>query len=169
MSPPRRASPVHARPLPSAANKDSLRPHREGDRTTATRGLMAEPSLVEQVATLNATLRAIEERMARGQARCKGWRISRARSMMCASGCGPADAAGWDDYKGFQERVSHSRARTMRPRAGWRPADRGHHGRHRELAGLREAANRAGSEHRAGAGARSSSHRGQFWRCDVQA
>ena len=75
---------------------------------------MAEPSFVEQVATLNATLNAIEARLARGQAPVEGLEdFKSALDDVRLRLWGLLSAAGGDDYKGFQERFRIRRATEM--------------------------------------------------------
>lgn len=105
-------------------------------------GLMAEPSFVEQVTTLNATLSSIEERLARGQAPVEGLEdFKSALDDVRLRLWGLLSAAGGDDYKGFQERFRIRRATEMSRGLGGDLRTGAISGRHRELAGLREAAN----------------------------
>jgi hypothetical protein len=102
---------------------------------------MAEPSFVEQVATLNATLSAIEERLARGQTPVEGLEdFKSALDDVRLRLWGLLSAAGGDDYKGFQERFRIRRATEMSRGLGGDLRTGAISGRHRELAGLREAA-----------------------------
>src|SRR3954465_5886176 len=102
---------------------------------------MAEPTLLEQVAILNATLKAIESRLARGQVPVEGLEdFKAALDDMRLRLWGLLSAAGADDFKGFQERFRIRRATEMcRGLSG--DLGTGALGRrHPELAGLREAA-----------------------------
>src|SRR5687768_15630333 len=102
---------------------------------------MAEPSFVEQVATLNATLSAIEARLARGQAPIEGLEdFKSALDDVRLRLWGLLSAAGGDDYKGFQERFRIRRATEMTRGLGADLRAGAVSARHRELAGLREAA-----------------------------
>src|SRR3954466_1565446 len=102
---------------------------------------MAEPTLLEQVAILNATLKAIESRLARGQAPVE--RLEDFKSALDDLRLrlwGLLSAAGGDDYKGFQERFRIRRATEM---CHGLADDLGAglvSGHHHELAGLDEAA-----------------------------
>ncbi len=123
---------------------------------------MAEPGFVEQVATLNATLSAIEERLARGQTPVEGLEdFKSALDDVRLRLWGLLSAAGGDDYKGFQERFRIRRATEM---------SRGLGGDLRTAPGAgrpQRGGERAGSEHRAGAKAGFLAT--YFWRGDVQA
>jgi hypothetical protein len=102
---------------------------------------MAEPSLGEQVATLNATLSAIEERLAQTQAPVEGLEdFKSALDDVRLRLWGLLSAAGGDDYKGFQERFRIRRGTEMSRGLGGDLRTGAISGRHRELAGLREAA-----------------------------
>ena len=102
---------------------------------------MAEPSFQQQVATLNATLSVIEESLAKGNAPVEGLEdfksgLDDVRLRLW----GLLSAAGGDDYKGFQERFRIRRATEMSRGLGGDLRTGALSGRHRELAGLREAA-----------------------------
>lgn len=102
---------------------------------------MAEPNLVEQVATLNTTLASIEGRLARGQAPVEGLEdFKSALDDMRLRLWGLLSAAGGDDYKGFQERFRIRRATEMCRGLSGDLRVGGVSGRHHELAGLSEAA-----------------------------
>lgn len=102
---------------------------------------MAEPSFEQQVATLNATLSAIEERLAAGSAEVEGLEdFKSALDDVRLRLWGLLSAAGGDDYKGFQERFRIRRATEMSRGLGGDLRTGAVSGRHRELAGLREAA-----------------------------
>jgi hypothetical protein len=102
---------------------------------------MAQPSFVDQVATLNATLSAIEERLARGQAPVEGLEdFKSALDDVRLRLWGLLSAAGGDDYKGFQERFRIRRTTEMTRGLGGDLRAGAVSGRHRELASLREAA-----------------------------
>lgn len=102
---------------------------------------MAESSLVDQVASLNATLASIEGRLLRGQAPVEGLEdFKSALDDMRLRLWGLLSAAGGDDYKGFQERFRIRRATEMCRGLGTDLRVGGVSGRHSELAGLREAA-----------------------------
>jgi hypothetical protein len=101
---------------------------------------MAEPSFVDQVATLNATLNAIEERMAGGEAPIEGLEdFKSALDDVRLRLWGLLSAAGGDDYKGFQERFRIRRATEMTRGLGGDLRTGAISPRHRELAGLKEA------------------------------
>ena len=101
---------------------------------------MAEPSFVNQVATLNATLNAIEERMAGGEAPIEGLEdFKSALDDVRLRLWGLLSAAGGDDYKGFQERFRIRRATEMTRGLGGDLRAGAISARHRELAGLKEA------------------------------
>jgi len=101
---------------------------------------MAEPSFVDQVATLNATLNAIEERMAGGEAPIEGLEdFKSALDDVRLRLWGLLSAAGGDDYKGFQERFRIRRATEMTRGLGGDLRAGAISARHRELAGLKEA------------------------------
>ena len=75
---------------------------------------MAEPTLLEQVAILNATLKAIESRLARGQLPVEGLEdFKSALDDMRLRLWGLLSAAGGNDYRGFQERFRIRRATEM--------------------------------------------------------
>jgi hypothetical protein len=102
---------------------------------------MAEPSFLQQIATLNATLSAIEEGLARGGAPIEGLEdFKSALDDVRLRLWGLLSAAGGDDYKGFQERFRIRRATEMNRGLGGDLRTGAVGGRHRELAGLREAA-----------------------------
>lgn len=102
---------------------------------------MAEPSFVDQVTTLNATLSAIEERLARGLAPVEGLEdFKSALDDVRLRLWGLLSAAGGDDHKGFQERFRIRRATEMSRGLGGDLRTGTINGRHRELTGLREAA-----------------------------
>jgi hypothetical protein len=102
---------------------------------------MAEPSFVDQVATLNATLDGIEEHLARGQAPIEGLEdFKSALDDVRLRLWGLLSAAGGDDYKGFQERFRVRRATEMTRGLGADLRAGALSARHRELAGLKEAA-----------------------------
>lgn len=102
---------------------------------------MAEPSFEQQVATLNATLGAIEESLAEGKAPVEGLEdFKSALDDVRLRLWGLLSAAGGDDYKGFQERFRIRRATEMSRGLGGDLRAGAVSGRHRELAGLREAA-----------------------------
>lgn len=102
---------------------------------------MAEPSFLDQVAVLNATLTAIEQRLARGQAPVEGLEdFKSALDDVRLRLWGLLSAAGGDDYKGFQERFRIRRATEMSRGLGGDLRAGAVSGRHRELAGLKEAA-----------------------------
>lgn len=101
---------------------------------------MAEPSFVDQVASLNATLNAIEARMAGGQAPVEGLEdFKSALDDVRLRLWGLLSAAGGDDYKGFQERFRIRRATEMTRGLGGDLRAGAISARHRELAGLKEA------------------------------
>lgn len=102
---------------------------------------MAAPSLVNQVATLNATLNEIEVHLARRQAPVEGLEdFKSALDDVRLRLWGLLSAAGGDDYKGFQERFRIRRATEMTRGLGGDLRAGAVSGRHRELAGLKEAA-----------------------------
>lgn len=102
---------------------------------------MGESSLVDQVASLNATLGAIEDRLARGLAPVEGLEdFKSALDDVRLRLWGLLSAAGGDDYRGFQERFRIRRATEMSRGLGGDLRAGAISGRHRELAGLREAA-----------------------------
>jgi hypothetical protein len=102
---------------------------------------MAEPSLIEQVGLLNATLTAIEGRLSGGQVPVEGLEdFKSALDDMRLRLWGLLSAAGGDDYRGFQERFRIRRATEMcRGLSGDLRAG-GVSGRHAELSGLHDAA-----------------------------
>src|SRR4051812_20090502 len=102
---------------------------------------MAEPTLLEQVAILNATLKAIESRLARGQAPVEGLEdFKSALDDMRLRLWGLLSAAGGDDFKGFQERFRIRRATEMCRGLSGDLGTGALSRRHAELTGLREAA-----------------------------
>jgi len=102
---------------------------------------MAKPTFVQQVATLNATLETIEDSLANGQAPVEGLEdFKSALDDVRLRIWGLLSAAGGDDYKGFQERFRIRRATEMSRGLGGDLRTGTISGRHRELAGLREAA-----------------------------
>jgi len=102
---------------------------------------MAKPTFVQQVATLNATLETIEDSLANGQAPVEGLEdFKSALDDVRLRLWGLLSAAGGDDYKGFQERFRIRRATEMSRGLGGDLRTGTISGRHRELAGLREAA-----------------------------
>lgn len=128
-------------PCPGAATR-ILYAHVETETHPGDGGLMAKPNFVEQVATLNATLSAIEEQLARGEAAVEGLEdFKSALDDVRLRLWGLLSAAGGDDFKGFQERFRIRRATEMSRGLGGDLRTGAVSGRHRELAGLREAAN----------------------------
>ncbi|HET9464166.1 MAG TPA: hypothetical protein VFO71_01445 [Gemmatimonadales bacterium] len=102
---------------------------------------MAEPTLVEQIATLSATLGTIEETLAKGQTPVEGLEdFKSALDDVRLRLWGLLSAAGGDDYRGFQERFRIRRATELSRGLGGDLRTGAISGRHRELAGLREAA-----------------------------
>ncbi|MBA3445218.1 MAG: hypothetical protein H0T58_10270 [Gemmatimonadales bacterium] len=102
---------------------------------------MAKPTFVQQVATLNATLETIEDSLANGQAPVEGLEdFKSALDDVRLRLWGLLSAAGGDDYKGFQERFRIRRTTEMSRGLGGDLRTGTISGRHRELAGLREAA-----------------------------
>ena len=102
---------------------------------------MAEPSFTEQMATLNSTLSAIEVRLALGRAPVEGLEdFKSALDDMRLRLWGLLSAAGGSDSKGFQEQFRIRRATEMCRGLGDDLAAGSISGRHRELAGLRQAA-----------------------------
>jgi hypothetical protein len=102
---------------------------------------MAEPSFEQQVATLNATLVVIEQSLAQGNPPSEGLEdFKSALDDVRLRLWGLLSAAGGDDYKGFQERFRIRRATEMSRGLGGDLRTGAVSGRHRELAGLREAA-----------------------------
>jgi len=102
---------------------------------------MAEPTLLEHVAILNSTLKAIESRLARGQAPVEGLEdFKSALDDMRLRLWGLLSAAGGEDYRGFQERFRIRRA-TEVCRGLSRELKIGRmSGRHAELSVLQDAA-----------------------------
>jgi hypothetical protein len=102
---------------------------------------MAEPSFLDQIATLNRTLGEVEQLLARGQAPVQELEdFKSALDDVRLRLWGLLSAAGGDDYKGFQERFRIRRATEMSRGLGGDLRTGAISGRHRELAGLREAA-----------------------------
>lgn len=102
---------------------------------------MAERTLVEHIATLSATLGTIEETLAKGQAPVEGLEdFKSALDDVRLRLWGLLSAAGGDDYRGFQERFRIRRATELSRGLGGDLRTGAISGRHRELAGLREAA-----------------------------
>ena len=102
---------------------------------------MAELSFLEQVATLNASLSETEQRLARGQTPVQELEdFKSALDDLRLRLWGLLSAAGGDDYKGFQERFRIRRATEMSRGLGGDLRTGAVSGRHRELAGLKEAA-----------------------------
>jgi hypothetical protein len=102
---------------------------------------MAEPTFVEQIATLSATLGTIEATLAKGQEPVDGLEdFKSALDDVRLRLWGLLSAAGGDDYKGFQERFRIRRATELSRGLGGDLRTGAISGRHRELAGLREAA-----------------------------
>jgi hypothetical protein len=102
---------------------------------------MAEPTLLEQVAILNSTLKAIELRLARGQVPVDGLEdFKSALDDMRLRLWGLLSAAGGDDYRGFQERFRIRRANEMCRGLSGDLRGGSVSGRHAELAGLHDAA-----------------------------
>jgi hypothetical protein len=103
---------------------------------------MAEPSFLEQIATLNTTLSDVEGQLARGQTAVQELEdFKSALDDVRLRLWGLLSAAGGDDYKGFQERFRIRRATEMSRGLGGDLRTGAMSGRHRELAGLKEAAN----------------------------
>ena len=101
---------------------------------------MAEPSFADQMATLNSTLSAIEVRLALGRAPVEGLEdFKSALDDMRLRLWGLLSAAG-SDARGFQEQFRIRRATDMCRDLGSDLQSGTISGRHRELAGLREAA-----------------------------
>jgi len=101
---------------------------------------MAEPSFEQQVATLNATLNDIEQRLAGGTAAVDGLEdFKSALDDVRLRLWGLLSAAGGDDHRGFQERFRIRRVTEMNGKLGGDLRTGAVGGRHRELAGLREA------------------------------
>ena len=102
---------------------------------------MAEPSFQQHVASLNTTLTVIEESLARGHPGVEGLEdFKSALDDIRLRLWGLLSAAGGDDYRGFQERFRIRRATEMSRGLGGDLRTGNLSGRHRELAGLREAA-----------------------------
>ncbi|MFL5402166.1 MAG: hypothetical protein ACJ8BF_05045 [Gemmatimonadales bacterium] len=102
---------------------------------------MAEPSLVEQAATLNSTLAGIERRLAGGQAPVEGLEdFKSALDDMRLRLWGLLSAAGGGDYKAFQERFRIRRATEMCRGLSEDLRAGSVSGRHAELSGLQAAA-----------------------------
>lgn len=102
---------------------------------------MAEPSLIEQVAILNSTLTAIEQRLARGQAPVEGLEdFKSSLDDMRLRLWGLLSAARGDDYRGFQERFRIRRVTEMCRGLTGDLRGGGVSGRHAELTGLQDAA-----------------------------
>jgi hypothetical protein len=102
---------------------------------------MAEPTLLEQVAILNATLKAIEGRLARGQVPVEGLEdFKSALDDMRLRLWGLLSAAGGDDYRGFQERFRIRRATEMCRGLSGDLRVGSVSGRHAELSGLHDVA-----------------------------
>jgi hypothetical protein len=102
---------------------------------------MAEPNLEQQVATLNATLSAIEKSLTGGNPSLEPLEdFKSALDDVRLRLWGLLSAAGGDDYKGFQERFRIRRATEMSRGLGGDLRTGALSGRHRELAGLKEAA-----------------------------
>jgi hypothetical protein len=106
---------------------------------------MAEPSLVDQVATLNTTLASIEGWLAREQTPVGGLEdFKSALDDMRLRLWGMLSAAGGRDYQGFQERFRIRRTTEMCLGLGRDLRVGGISGRHSELAGLSEAVSELG-------------------------
>jgi hypothetical protein len=102
---------------------------------------MAEPTLLEQVAILNATLKAIESRLARGQVPVEGLEdFKSALDDMRLRLWGLLSAAGGNDYRGFQERFRIRRATEMCRGLSGDLRVGSVSGRHAELSSLLDAA-----------------------------
>jgi hypothetical protein len=102
---------------------------------------MAQPSLGEQVGTLNSTLAAIESRLARDQAPVEGLEdLKSALDDMRLRLWGLLSAAGGGDYKGFQERFRIRRGTEMCRGLSEDLQTGKVSGRHAELSGLGQAA-----------------------------
>jgi hypothetical protein len=102
---------------------------------------MAEPTLLEHVAILNATLKAIESRLARGQVPVEGLEdFKSALDDMRLRLWGLLSATGGDDYRGFQERFRIRRATEMCRGLTGELKVGSMSGRHAELSGLQNAA-----------------------------
>ncbi len=106
---------------------------------------MAEPSFAEQIATLNSTLRAIEVRLALGRAPVEGLEdFKGALDDMRLRLWGLLGSAGGEDSRGFQERFRIRRAIEMCRSLGADLRSGSVSGRHKELEGLKEAAQELG-------------------------
>jgi hypothetical protein len=102
---------------------------------------MAEPSLIEQVGILNATLVGIEDRLVGGQVPVEALEdFKSALDDMRLRLWGLLSAAGGDDYRGFQERFRIRRATEMCRGLSGDLRVGGVSGRHAELSGLHDAA-----------------------------
>ena len=101
---------------------------------------MAEPTFEQQLALLNTTLGTLEERLVEGQAVEGLEDFKSALDDVRLRLWGLLSAAGGDDYKGFQERFRIRRATELSRGLGGDLRTGAISGRHRELAGLREAA-----------------------------
>lgn len=101
---------------------------------------MAEPSLADQIATLNSTLRVIEMRLEQGQAPVGDLEdFKSALDDMRLRLWGLLSAAGWEDYRGFQERFRIRRVTEMCRGLGGDLGTGAISPRHAELGGLRNA------------------------------
>jgi hypothetical protein len=101
---------------------------------------MGEPSLIDQVSTLNTTLSAIESRLARGQAPVEGLEdFKSALDDMRLRLWGLLSAASGNDRLGFQERFRIRRATEMCRGLGQDLKDGRVSGRYPELTGLQDA------------------------------
>ncbi len=108
---------------------------------------MAEPSFSEQMASLNSTLGAIEVRLALGRAPVEGLEdFKSALDDMRLRLWGLLSAAGGSDAGGFQEQFRIRRATEMCRALGDALQAGSISGRHRELAGLRQAATELGEK-----------------------
>ncbi|MEO8088888.1 MAG: hypothetical protein ABI703_01175 [Gemmatimonadales bacterium] len=102
---------------------------------------MAEPSFAEQMANLNSTLGAIEARLALGRAPVEGLEdFKSSLDDMRLRLWGLLSAAGASDSRGFQELFRIRRATEMCRALADDLHSGSVSGRHRELAGLEEAA-----------------------------
>lgn len=102
---------------------------------------MADPSFAQHVASLNATLSMIEATLARGDAGVERLEdVKSALDNIRLRLWGLLSAAGGDDYQGFQERFRIRRATEMSRGLGGDLRTGALSARHRELAGLKEAA-----------------------------
>jgi hypothetical protein len=101
---------------------------------------MPEPSLVEQVATLNSTLGAIEGRLARGQTPTEGLEdFKSALDDMRLRLWGLLSATGGGDSRAFQERFRIRRATEMCRSLSGDLKSGSVSGRHGELTALQQA------------------------------